>query len=78
MAIQSGAVPHTQPNNDNQKKEKHMFPYSEANWDVVDGAMFMGWGTALPGLTTFIAAVICVAVLVIGQRSETEKAKKFD
>ena len=55
-----------------------MFPYETASWDVVDGAMFMGWATALPGLTTFIAAVFCVAVLVIGQRSETAKAKKFD
>jgi hypothetical protein len=40
--------------------------------------MFIGWGTALPGMTTFIAAVICVAVLVIGQKSETAKAKRFD
>ncbi|MDP4990749.1 MAG: hypothetical protein NWQ37_06045 [Marivita lacus] len=55
-----------------------MFPYDQANWDVVDGAMFMGWGGALPGLTTVIAAIICVAVLVIGQRSETAKAKTFD
>lgn len=55
-----------------------MFPYDEANWSVVDGAMFMGWGTSLPGICTFIAAVICVAVLVIGQRSETAKAKAFD
>ena len=55
-----------------------MFPYSEASWDVVDGAMFMGWGTALPGICTVIAMIICAAVLVIGQRSETEKAKRFD
>jgi len=55
-----------------------MFPYPEASWDVVDGAMFMGWGTSLPGMTTVIAMVICVAVLVIGQRSESAKAKKFD
>ena len=55
-----------------------MFPYSEASWDVVDGAMFMGWGTALPGITTFIAMVICVVVLVIGQRSEAAKARTFD
>ena len=55
-----------------------MFPYAEANWDVVDGAMFMGWGTALPGITTLIAAVLCVLVLVIGQGSETAKAKRFD
>ena len=55
-----------------------MFPYEEATWDVVDGAMFMGWGTALPGFMTFVAAVICVLVLVVGQRSETAKAKRFD
>ena len=55
-----------------------MFPYAEATWDVVDGAMFMGWGSALPGMTTVIAMVACVAVLVVGQRSETAKAKRFD
>ncbi len=55
-----------------------MFPYEEASWSVVDGAMFMGWGGALPGMATFIAMIICVAVLVIGQRSETAKAKQFD
>ncbi|MEN8892869.1 hypothetical protein [Planktotalea arctica] len=55
-----------------------MFPYSEASWDVVDGAMFIGWGTALPGITTFLAIVVCIAVLVIGGRTEAAKTKKFD
>ena len=55
-----------------------MFPYEQATWDVVDGAMFMGWGGALPGMATVVAMIICVAVLVIGQKSETEKAKAFD
>ncbi|MCF2869888.1 hypothetical protein L0664_02295 [Octadecabacter sp. G9-8] len=54
------------------------FPSDEANWAAIDGAMFIGWGSMLPGLMTFIAAVICVAVLVIGQRSEVAKAKAFD
>lgn len=54
-----------------------MFPYEEATWSVVDGAMFMGWGTSLPGWTTFIAAVICVAVLFFGQASESAKSKRF-
>lgn len=71
--------PHILLNNKTfEKKEKVMFPYPEATWDVVDGAMFMGWGTALPGITTFLAIVACVLVLVIGQRSETAKAKAFD
>lgn len=55
-----------------------MFPYAEATWDVVDGAMFMGWGGSLPGITTVLAMIVCVVVLVIGQQSETEKAKRFD
>ena len=55
-----------------------MFPYAEASWDVVDGAMFMGWGGALPGFATVIAMIICVVVLVIGQRSEAAKMKMFD
>lgn len=54
-----------------------MFPYSEASWSAVDGAMFMGWGTALPGITTLIAAAICVFVLVVGQSSESKKSSKF-
>ena len=55
-----------------------MFPYDEASWSVVDGAMFMGWGGSLPGMATFVAAVICVAVLVFGQRTESTKSKAFD
>ncbi|MCH9748122.1 MAG: hypothetical protein K0U57_08895 [Alphaproteobacteria bacterium] len=54
-----------------------MFPYEEASWSVVDGAMFMGWGSSLPGITTLIAAIICVLVLVIGQKSEAAKARAF-
>ena len=55
-----------------------MFPYEEASWSVVDGSMYILANTSAPGWFTFIATVICVVVLVIGQRSETEKAKRFD
>jgi hypothetical protein len=55
-----------------------MFPYDEVSWSAVDGAMFMGWGGALPGFTTVIAMIICVAVLVVGQKSEMAKTKMFD
>ncbi|WGI22110.1 hypothetical protein [Amylibacter sp. IMCC11727] len=54
------------------------FPYDKADWSVVDGAMFIGWGSSMPGLYTAIAAAICVAVLVIGHGKEAKKAKKFD
>ena len=54
------------------------FPYDGASWSVVGGAMFMGWGSAMPGLYTLIAAGICVAVLLFGQKTESEKTKQFD
>lgn len=49
------------------------FPYAEATWDVVDGAMFMGWGGSMPGVYTFISAALCVWVLWAGNRSEHKK-----
>jgi hypothetical protein len=54
------------------------FPYSTSDWSVIfaddaSGVMFMGWGGAAPGLYTFFAAVICVAVLWQGNKTEHEK-----
>ena len=49
------------------------FPYDSATWDVVDGAMFMGWGGAMPGLYTLIAIVACVAVLYFGNKTEHQR-----
>lgn len=53
------------------------FPYDSATWDVVDGAMFMGWGSAMPGLYTLIAIVICGLVLVLGNGSEHKRYKDY-
>ncbi len=52
------------------------FPYEEANWAVVDGAMYMGAGGPLPGLYTLISAVICIVVLFVGHKSEAAKSAK--
>ena len=46
------------------------FPYESATWDIVDGAMFMGWGSSMPGLYTAIAAIVCAYVLWAGNRHE--------
>ncbi|SFR05964.1 hypothetical protein [Poseidonocella sedimentorum] len=54
------------------------FPYDEASWSVVDGAMYMGAGGAMPGLFTLIAAIICAAVLIFGQKTESAKTRQFD
>lgn len=53
------------------------FPYDSASWDAVDGAMFMGWGSAMPGFFTLIAMVICVLVLVLGNSSEHKRYKDY-
>lgn len=53
------------------------FPYDEASWSVVDGAMFIGWGTAMPGIWTLIAAILCIAVLVFGQATEASKTSRY-
>ena len=49
------------------------FPYDTADWAVVDGAMFMGWGGSALGIYTLIAAIICVVVLWMGNSSEKAK-----
>ncbi len=52
------------------------FPFNEANWSVVEGAMYIGAGGSAPGLYTLISAVLCVAVLWIGNRSEQQQYEK--
>jgi len=54
------------------------FPYDSASWDVVDGAMFMGWGSAMPGIYTLIAIIVCVYVLWSGNRSEHKQYDKVE
>lgn len=54
------------------------FPYDTADWAVVDGAMFMGWGGSMPGIYTVLAMIACVAVLVIGNASEARQYKKSE
>ncbi len=53
------------------------FPFVEATWDGVSGAIFMGYGTALPGLFTLISIIICIAALALGQKAEAEKYAKY-
>ena len=53
-----------------------MFPYDTADWSVVDGPMYMLANTSLPGIFTAIAAVLCVWMLVVGNRSEHQQYTK--
>ena len=49
------------------------FPYDEASWSVVDGAMFMGWGGVMPFFYTLISIIICIVVLLWGDAIEKSK-----
>ncbi len=46
------------------------FPYDQATWEVVDGAMFMGWGGAMPAIWTLISVVVCIVLLWMGNKQE--------
>ena len=52
------------------------FPYDELDWNVVDGAMFMGWGTSLTFFYSLIAIVVGIAFLLYGQMIESDKYDK--
>ncbi len=51
------------------------FPFSEATWNVVDGAMFMGWGGSAPGFYTLLSAVAIVVILFLGNKKEQSHYK---
>jgi hypothetical protein len=53
------------------------FPYEPASWTDVSGPIFMGAGTAMPGIYALIGIVICIVALAIGQSAENAKYKKY-
>lgn len=53
------------------------FPFDSATWEGVSGPIFMGYGGAMPWLFSLIAIVLCIGMLVIGQRSEAKSYAKY-
>ena len=53
------------------------FPYDQGTWEGVSGAIFMGFGTATPGLFTLIAIVVAVVLLAVGQKTEAAKYRDY-
>ena len=51
------------------------FPFNEATWNVVDGAMFIGWGGSAPGFYTGLSAVVLVVLLYIANKREQSHYK---
>ena len=54
------------------------FPFDEATWNAVTGAMFAGWGTSAPGFYTFIGLVACAVILWLGNKNEKSYYNKHD
>lgn len=46
------------------------FPFAEASWDAVEGAMYMGAGSSATLWYTLISAALCVWALYSGHRKE--------
>ncbi|MEO0773567.1 MAG: hypothetical protein AAFZ04_10335 [Pseudomonadota bacterium] len=49
------------------------FPYDTGSYEGVSGAIFMGFGSSMPGIFTVIAIVVAVGLLVAGQATEASK-----
>lgn len=54
------------------------FPYAEATWDVVTGAMYLGAGGASSFWYTLISAAVCVYALWSGNRKEQARYKDYE
>jgi len=46
------------------------FSFSEASWDGVTGAIYMGAGGSMPLVYTLVAAAVCVFALWSGNKKE--------
>lgn len=46
------------------------FPFPDASWDGVTGAMYMGAGGSMPLVYTLLAAAVCIYALWQGNKNE--------
>lgn len=53
------------------------FPFETATWDGVSGAIFMGYGGALPGIFSVISIVLCIVILAKGQIAEAKSYENY-
>ncbi|MEM5477579.1 hypothetical protein [Pacificibacter sp. AS14] len=53
------------------------FPFEPAAWEGVSGPIFMGYGSALPGLFSVIGIGLCFAILIKGQMAEAKSYKSY-
>ena len=49
------------------------FPFENASWTDAAGPIFMGAGSAAPGIYAVLGIAVCIGALIVGQRSESSK-----
>ena len=49
-----------------------------ANWDAVEGALYMGANTNWEVIWTLIAALVCIWALIVGSRHELDAYKRAE
>ena len=52
--------------------------FDSASWNAVEGAMYMGNGTAWEIIWLLVSVVMCVAALWVGGRHEIDAYKKLE
>ena len=51
--------------------------YDIANWDAVEGALYMGANSSWEVIWTVIAALFCIWAVVMGSRHELDAYKRM-
>jgi hypothetical protein len=51
--------------------------YDIANWDAVEGALYMGAHSSWEVIWTVIAALVCIGAVYLGSRHELDAYKRM-
>lgn len=52
--------------------------FNIANWDAVEGALYMGANSSWEVIWTVIAALVCIWAVIMGSRHELDAYKKAE
>ncbi len=52
--------------------------FNIANWDAVEGALYMGANSSWEVIWTLIAALVCIWAVIMGSRHELDAYKKAE
>ena len=53
------------------------WPFEEASWNEISGAIYMGLGGSMPVIWTLLAAALCVIAIIVGMSHELSAYKRI-